>query len=64
VDTNTYNEMKDIEERGKKAIQDGRLVEAFLVCTLVPTLQQTFMALCLLCSFAAHTTACESSRLP
>lgn len=29
VDTNTYNEMKDIEKSGKTAIQEGRLVDAF-----------------------------------
>jgi hypothetical protein len=31
--------MKDIEESGKTAIKEGRLVDAFLVCTTVPTLQ-------------------------
>ena len=31
VDTNTYNDMKGIEEAGKTAIQEGRLVDAFLV---------------------------------
>jgi hypothetical protein len=39
VDTITYNEMKDIEERGKIAIQEGRFVDAFVVCTTVHALQ-------------------------
>jgi hypothetical protein len=39
VDTNTYNEMTDIEESGKIAIKEGRFVDAFVVCTTVPTLQ-------------------------
>ena len=34
VDTNTYNVMKDIEEAGRTAIQEGRLVDAFLVYTI------------------------------
>jgi hypothetical protein len=38
VDTYTYNEMKDAEESGKRAIREGRLVDAFLVRTTVPTL--------------------------
>jgi hypothetical protein len=36
VDTNTYNEMKRIEEGGKEAILKGRYVDAFLVRTTVP----------------------------
>ena len=35
VDTNTYNEMKAIEEAGKTAILEGRLVDAFLVYTTI-----------------------------
>jgi hypothetical protein len=31
VDTNTYNEMKGVEEAGKTAIREGRLVDAFWV---------------------------------
>jgi hypothetical protein len=38
VDTNTYNEMKRVEEGGKEAILKGRYVDAFLVCTTVTTL--------------------------
>jgi hypothetical protein len=37
VDTNAYNEMKRAEEEGKAAIQEGRLTDAFLVCTTVHT---------------------------
>jgi hypothetical protein len=33
VDTNTYNDMKSVEEAGKTAIRGGNLVEAFLVYT-------------------------------
>jgi hypothetical protein len=33
VDTNAYNDMKLVEEAGKTAIQEGRLIDAFLVCT-------------------------------
>lgn len=40
VDTNTYNEMKDIEKSGKTAIQEGRLVDAFWVCTTVSTVKR------------------------
>jgi hypothetical protein len=35
VDTKTYNVMKGIEEAGKTAIQEGRLIDAFLVYTTI-----------------------------
>jgi hypothetical protein len=35
VDTKTYNEMVAVEAKGKEEIQEGNLVEAFLVCTIV-----------------------------
>jgi hypothetical protein len=35
VDTNTYNDMKIVEEAGKTAILEGRLVEAFEVYTTI-----------------------------
>jgi len=38
VDTNTYNYMKTVEEAGKTAILEGRLVDAFLVYTTIHNL--------------------------
>jgi hypothetical protein len=35
VDTNTYREMTAVEAEGKKAIQEGKLEDAFLVCTTI-----------------------------
>jgi hypothetical protein len=60
VDTNTYNEMKRVEERGKEAILEGRYFDAFLVCTTAADLNQTFVTSCRLCFSAPHTTVCES----
>ena len=38
VDTNAYNDMKDVEEAGKTAIREGRLVDAFLVYPIIHNL--------------------------
>jgi hypothetical protein len=38
VDTITYNVMKDIEEAGKRAFLEGRLIDAFEVYTAVNNL--------------------------
>jgi hypothetical protein len=38
VDTNTYNDMQGVEEAGKMAILEGRLVDAFLVYTTIHNL--------------------------
>jgi hypothetical protein len=44
VDTNTYNYMKSVEEGGKQEIQDGKLVEAFLVYTTDDNLNDSLLA--------------------
>jgi hypothetical protein len=52
VDTNTYNDMKVVEEAGKTAIQEGRLVDAFLVYTTFHNLS---------CDFYPTVYPCQSS---
>jgi vitellogenic carboxypeptidase-like protein len=44
VDTNAYNDMKLVEEDGKKAIQEGRLVDAFLVRTTIRNMKYSLPA--------------------
>jgi len=51
VDTNTYNNMKVIEEAGKAAIRDGRLTDAFLVYTTFHNLS---------CGFQPSVYPCQS----
>jgi hypothetical protein len=52
VDTNTYNDMKVVEEAGKTAIQDGRLVDAFMVYTTFNNLS---------CGFQPSVYPCQSN---